>query len=102
VRDLSQNQKIQFSSGGYSLYSTALMASADEGGLVEYLYSIMHGLEAYFLICPTWKNGKFILPDTEGFPVRIDWDYCYKANKVIQEKIWERQYIQKYNPRVSM
>lgn len=102
VRDLCQAQDIQFSSGGYSLYSTALMTSAEDGGMVEYLYSIMRGLEAYFLIRPTWKNGRFILPETEGFPVRIDWDYCYKKNKVIQERVWEKQNVKKYNPLVSM
>ena len=102
VRDLSKNQKIQFSSGGYSLYSTGLMTSADEEGMVEYLYSIMHGLEDYFLEYPTWKDGKFILSELEGFPVRINWDYCYKENKVIGEKVWERQHVQKYNPKVSM
>ena len=102
VRDLCQQQKIQFSSGGYSLYSTALMTSAEDTGMVEYLYSIMHGLEAYFLVRPTWKNGRFILPETAGFPVRIDWDYCYKENKVIAERIWEKQNVREYNPVVSM
>lgn len=102
VRDLCQNQEIQFSSGGYSLYSTALMTSADDSGMVEYLYSIMYGLEKYFLIRPTWKNGRFILPEAEGLPVRIDWDYCYKENKVIQERVWEKQNVKKHNPLVSM
>jgi L-alanine-DL-glutamate epimerase-like enolase superfamily enzyme len=102
VRDLCQHQKIQFSSGGYSLYSTALMASAEDGGMVEYLYSIMYGLEEYFLIRPIWKNGSFILPETEGFPVRIDWDYCYKENKVTGERVWEKQNVKKYTPIVSM
>ncbi|RQO65261.1 hypothetical protein DBR43_30915 [Pedobacter sp. KBW06] len=102
VRDLCQQHKIQFSSGGYSLYSTALMASAEETGMVEYLYSIMHGLGQYFLVSPIWKDGKFILPETEGFPVRIDWDYCYKENKIIRERVWEKQNIHKYNPVVSM
>lgn len=102
VRDLCQQHKIQFSSGGYSLYSTALMASAEETGMVEYLYSIMHGLGQYFLVSPIWKDGKFMLPETEGFPVRIDWDYCYKENKIIRERVWEKQNIHKYNPVVSM
>ncbi|MGY0036411.1 enolase C-terminal domain-like protein [Pedobacter sp. NJ-S-72] len=102
VRDLCQNRKIQFSSGGYSLYSTALMTSAEDTGMIEYLYSIMHGLEAYFLIYPTWERGRFILPETAGFPVRIDWDYCLKEKKIKWEKVWERQNVQKYNPIVSM
>lgn len=102
VRDLCQQHQIQFSSGGYSLYSTALMASADETGMVEYLYSIMHGLGQYFLVSPIWKDGKFILPETEGFPVRIDWDYCYKENKIIRERVWEKQNVHQYHPVVSM
>ncbi|NQX40893.1 L-alanine-DL-glutamate epimerase [Pedobacter steynii] len=102
VRDLCERNKIQFSSGGYSLYSTALMASAEESSMVEYLYSIMDGLGQYFLVSPIWKDGKFILPETEGFPVRIDWEYCYKENKIIRERVWEKQNVRKYNPVVSM
>lgn len=102
VRDLCKSRNLQLSSGGYSLYSTFLMTTADDNGMIEYLYSLMFGLEKYFLICPTLSNGQFHLPESEGLPVRIDWDYCYKENKVIREQIWEKHQVSNYNPLVTM
>ena len=73
VKDLAFASGIDFSSGGYSLYTSSLMAAAPEPYRVEYLYSIMHGLEEYFSVSPQWKNGCFQLPDIEGIGVRVDW-----------------------------
>ncbi|WP_316818228.1 enolase C-terminal domain-like protein [Pedobacter nyackensis] len=102
VRDLSINRKLDFSSGGYSLYSTFLMATASGTGMIEYLYSIMQGLEKYFLVRPSWRNGKFIFSDIAGIPVRIDWDKCYKEDKIIRELNWEQADVPRYKPVVSM
>lgn len=102
VRDLAQRHGLDFSSGGYSLYTASLMASAQDNCCVEYLHSIMHGLEKYFLQCPQWKEGKFFLPEIAGLPVRIDWDLCYQENWVIAEKIWDKNHIPKYRPSVSI
>jgi len=102
VRDLCKSRNLQLSSGGYSLYSTFLMTTADDNGMIEYLYSLMYGLEKYFLISPTLSNGQFHLPECEGLPVRIDWDYCYKENKVIREQVWEKHQVSNYNPLVTM
>jgi len=100
VRDLAQKHQIDLSSGGYSLYSSFLMATADEHCRIEYLYSLMYGLEKYFLIYPTWKDGKLFLPDIEGLPVRINWDYCSK--KIVNEKVWKKNNTQNYTPTVSL
>jgi L-alanine-DL-glutamate epimerase-like enolase superfamily enzyme len=102
VRDLARNSGIQFSSGGYSLFTASLMASAHEACQVEYLYSIMHGLESYFCVCPEKKNGRFILPDIEGVCVRVDWDYCLKANKIIHQQSWSRNEVRDFRPVVSI
>ena len=102
IRDLCQRQDLQFSSGGYSLYSAFLMTSANGDSMIEYLYSLMKGLEEYFLVRPAWEKGRFLLSETAGLPVRINWDYCYKENKVVREQLWETQDVPKYNPVVSM
>ncbi|SMC87321.1 mandelate racemase/muconate lactonizing enzyme family protein [Pedobacter nyackensis] len=102
VRDLSINKKLDFSSGGYSLYSAFLMAASNGVGMIEYLYSIMYGLEKYFLVYPSWRNGKFIFPDIAGIPVRIDWDNCYRENRIIREFKWEQADVPRYKPIVSM
>ncbi|ETZ24826.1 enolase C-terminal domain-like protein [Pedobacter sp. V48] len=102
IRDLCENKNLQFSSGGYSLYSAFLMTSANRDSMIEYLYPLMYGLEKYFLVRPVWENGRFYLSEIEGLPVRIDWDYCYKENKIVQERLWEKQDVSKYNPVVSM
>ncbi|NQX53087.1 hypothetical protein HQN86_05625 [Pedobacter panaciterrae] len=102
IRDLCENKNLQFSSGGYSLYSAFLMTSANRDSMIEYLYPLMYGLEKYFLVRPVWENGRFYLSEIEGLPVRIDWDYCYKENKIVQERLWEKQNVSIYNPVVSM
>lgn len=102
VKDLAIDKKIDFSSGGYSLYSTFLMATTNGTGMIEYLYSIMYGLEKYFLVCPSWRNGKFIFPDITGIPVRIDWDTCYRENRIIREFKWGQADVPRYKPIVSM
>jgi len=100
VRDLAQQNGLEFSSGGYSLYSSFLITSAPENARVEYLYSIMHGLEKYFSAGITWKNGRFILPEISGLPVRINWDYC--LGKVVSEKVWNKCDVRPYVPAVSI
>lgn len=102
VKDLSLASSIDFSSGGYSLYTSSLMAAAPEHFHVEYLHSIMYGLEHYFSVRPEWKNGCFILPDIEGLPVRVDWDYCSRADKVVRTLVWDRKNVKEYLPTVSM
>ncbi|WP_400261404.1 enolase C-terminal domain-like protein [Sphingobacterium sp. SG20118] len=102
VKDLCEARDLQLSSGGYSLYSTFLMTTAQSSGMIEYLYSLMHGLEKYFLIRPSLSKGQFHLPETAGLPVQIDWEYCYKENKVIREHVWEKHQVPNYNPLVSM
>jgi hypothetical protein len=102
VKDLAFTSNIDFSSGGYSLFTSSLMAAAPECFRVEYLRSIMFGLEHYFSVRPEWKNGCFILPDVEGLPVRVDWDYCNRANKVVRTQTWDKKNVKEYLPTVSM
>lgn len=102
VRDLCANRDLQLSSGGYSLYSSFLMTTASQKGMIEYLYSLMYGLEKYFLIKPSLREGQFHLPESAGLPVRVDWEYCYKENKVVRELVWEKHQIPHYNPLVTM
>ncbi|NML39988.1 hypothetical protein HHL17_22495 [Chitinophaga sp. G-6-1-13] len=102
VRDLAAKSGIDFSSGGYSLFTASLMATADAACEVEYLYAIMYGLERYFSVCPEWKQGHFILPDIAGMPVRVDWEYCKRANKIIKQYHWTAQNVRKYSPIVSL
>jgi L-alanine-DL-glutamate epimerase-like enolase superfamily enzyme len=101
VRDLATREGVDFSSGGYSLFTASLMASANEDYQVEYLYSIMRGLEQYFYVKPEWKNGRFILPDNEGAGVQVDWDYCTRANKIIYQQLWSKKDVKSYSPVVT-
>lgn len=102
VRDLAAKTGVDFSSGGYSLFTAALMATADAACEVEYLYSIMVGLERYFSVRPEWKNGAFMLPDIAGMPVRVDWEYCRKADKIVKHYSWNNLNVRKYSPIVSL
>ncbi|OQP63922.1 hypothetical protein A3860_23630 [Niastella vici] len=102
VKDLAINANLTFSSGGYSMYTASLMATAPKHCQVEYLYAIMAGLEQYFYIRPQWKNGKFILPEIDGMPVRIDWKYCTNENKIIRSQTWTSKNVKEYRPNVSL
>lgn len=102
VRDLAKAAGADFSSGGYSLYTSGLMATAGEDCRVEYLYSIMHGLERYFSVQPEWHNGGWLLPDIEGAPVRVDWDYWRRAGKVTRSAQWEPASVKTYLPNVIL
>ncbi|SMO71833.1 enolase C-terminal domain-like protein [Solitalea koreensis] len=102
VKELALASQVDFSSGGYSLYTASLMAVAPEHCRVEYLHSIMFGLEKYFMVRPELKNGYFVLPDIEGLPIRIDWDYWSAANKVVRSQAWSRNNVKEYLPIVSM
>jgi len=102
VRDLCVDRNLQLSSGGYSLYSSFLMTTASESSMIEYLYALMYGLEKYFLTYPSLKEGHFHLPESAGLPVRINWEYCLKENKIVKEQIWLKQDVPRYNPLVSM
>ncbi|MCF3108213.1 mandelate racemase/muconate lactonizing enzyme family protein [Niabella sp. CC-SYL272] len=102
VRDLAQKHQLDFSSGGYSLYTAALLTTAPEEWPVEYLYAIMYSLEQYFMVRPQWENGRFILPDIEGLPLRIDWDYWKQKQKIIVHRTWTKEDVKKYEPAVNM
>ncbi|KYP15203.1 enolase C-terminal domain-like protein [Flavihumibacter sp. CACIAM 22H1] len=102
VRDLAIKHEIDFSSGGYSLYTASFLATAPENCPVEYLYSIMFGLEKYFTVKPAWKNGKYIFPEIAGLPIRIDWEYWSNTDKVLVHKIWTKENVTKYAPVVNM
>ncbi|RPD39945.1 enolase C-terminal domain-like protein [Chitinophaga barathri] len=102
VRDLAQAGGADFSSGGYSLYTAGLMATAGEHCRVEYLYSIMSGLEQYFSVRPEWSGGGWELPDIEGAPVRVDWDYWKRAGKITRTAEWDAAGMASYLPNVIL
>lgn len=102
VRDLAYAGGADFSSGGYSLYTAGLMATADENCRVEYLYSIMFGLERYFAVRPEWHNGGWKLPAIEGAPVRVDWEYWRRAGKITRTAQWEPSSVKAYLPNVIL
>ncbi len=102
VRDMANNSSLDFSSGGYTMYTASLMASAPEHFRVEYLYSIMVGLEFYFEVCPKLENGKFLLPEIDGLPIRVDWEYWFRMNKVVKSQSWQRENVKEYLPNVTM
>jgi L-alanine-DL-glutamate epimerase-like enolase superfamily enzyme len=102
VKDLAQRSAIQFSSGGYSWFTASLMASANEACKVEYLYAIMYSLEQYFDVLPQWKNGLFILPDKPGIGAQVDWNYCIRENKIINQMGWSKRDVKSYSPAVSI
>lgn len=102
VKELAQQAGIEFSSGGYSLYTASLMTTAPDNFQVEYLYPIMFALEQYFMIHPKCTNGAFIIPEIEGLPIRIDWDYWESKKKVIMNRVWNKDQINAYDPAVTM
>lgn len=101
VKDLARIAGIDFSSGGFTFYTTSLMTMSPENWRVEYLYTIMYGLNQYFAEYPRWVNGRFILPETEGMPVKVDWDYCKKKNKIIMSQCWTKDKVGAYDPIVN-
>jgi L-alanine-DL-glutamate epimerase-like enolase superfamily enzyme len=102
VKDLAIKHQIEFSSGGYSLYTSTLMTTAPEKFRVEYLFTLMSVLEPYFSVHPTLEKGRFVLPDIEGLPIRIDWDYWERKNKVVAKKSWTAKESIKYRPSVLL
>lgn len=100
VRDLASRNHLQFSAGGYSLFTASLVATAGEDAHTEYLQSLMVGLEEYFIVKPSCQGGMFHLPDVEGLPVRIDWDYCKAHNKILHKYSWQRKTVDAYVPTV--
>ena len=102
VRDLAAKSGACFSSGGYSLFSASLMATAGDDCHVEYLYSIMQVLEQYFAVRPEWKNGHFILPAIEGVGVRVDWDYCQRNYRIVHQQCWNSRDVREYTPTVLL
>lgn len=102
VRDLAARHQIDFSSGGYSLFTASLMATAATTGMVEYMYSIMSGLEGYFDVKPTWSNGRFHLPEVAGIPVRVNWSSCENTRNVITKRAWSKMNVKDYRPVVSL
>lgn len=102
VRDMATDAGLDFSSGGYSLFTAPLMASAPGDCMVEYLYSIMAGLEDYFSVRPQWKDGHFMLPGIEGSPVRVAWDECVAGNRVIKSRVWNKKNVMEYYPTISL
>ncbi|CAL1517914.1 enolase C-terminal domain-like protein [Chitinophaga sp. MM2321] len=102
VRDLAAKEGIEFSSGGYSWVTAPFIASATEDCQVEYLYSLMAGLEKYFSVYPKLKNGMFELSDVEGLSVRVDWDYCQKKELIAGFQSWESDQVAQYRPIVNM
>lgn len=102
VRDLATKSGIDFSSGSYSLYTASLMATAPQEFRVEYLHTMMSVLEPYFSICPKLENGRFVLPEIAGLPVRIDWDYWKNKGKVVKHNSWSAEKSNKYSPAVML
>jgi L-alanine-DL-glutamate epimerase-like enolase superfamily enzyme len=103
VRDLAAEKGLMFSSGGYSFFTAFLLATANEKAMLENLRCIMKGLEEYLLVMPEWeKGGCMKLPDIEGIPVRIDWEYCTKKNKIIKCFSWSRHTVKPYSAFVTL
>jgi len=102
VKDLAVQNGIEFSSGGYSLYTASLMATAPEKFRVEYLFTLMSVLEPYFSVHPKLERGRFVLPEIEGLPIRIDWGYWEQKNKVVVKKSWTAEELVKYRPSVLL
>lgn len=102
VRDMAKAAGADFSSGGYSLYTAGLMTTAMPECRVEYLYSIMGGLEKYFSVRPEWNNGGLLLPDIAGVPVRVDWDYWRRAGKILRTAYWDASSVNRYLPNVTL
>jgi L-alanine-DL-glutamate epimerase-like enolase superfamily enzyme len=102
VKDMAQAAGVDFSSGGYSLYTASLMTTASSKCQVEYLYAIMGGLEKYFSIKPEWRDGGFLLPDIAGGPVRVDWDYWQREGKIVRKVQWDSDSIVAYLPNVTL
>ncbi|MET3879617.1 enolase C-terminal domain-like protein [Chitinophaga sp. OAE865] len=102
VKDLAARHHLDFSSGGYSLFTASLMTTASEQCQVEYLYSIMRGLETYFSVKPAWKEGRFFLPELPGLPVRINWQHSEDTRQLLRTRVWNKKNIREYKPVVSL
>lgn len=88
------------SSGGYSLYTAALVATAAEDVLLEYLYPLMDGLREYFAVLPFLENGCFVLPEVPGIPIRVDWDKLERRRQIVSRASWTSAEVARYEPAV--
>lgn len=102
VKELANRHQVDFSSGGYSLFTSSLMATASGSSQVEYMYSIMSGLERYFDVKPGWSNGRFYLPEISGLPVRVNWSNCEYTGKLATKQVWNKKNVRGYRPVVSL
>ncbi|MBS0028044.1 mandelate racemase/muconate lactonizing enzyme family protein [Chitinophaga sp. 22321] len=102
VKELAEKNKIDFSSGGYSLFTASLMTTASEQCEVEYLHSIMSGLEIYFAVKPEWRNGRFFLPDNPGLPVKVNWSDVEDTVKIVKMRVWNKKNVREYQAIVSL
>ncbi len=67
--------------GGFS-HLTAMFVATRQDGMVEYLRSIIGHLATCWKQKPLELNGTFLLPNTPGLPVTVDWEGLYKRNAV--------------------
>jgi len=80
IRNQARQHGLVFTSGGFSHLTAALVASGEEQDQVEYLYPLMHRFYELMEVRPQEKSGKFILPETPGLPISLDFKLLKKMN----------------------
>jgi hypothetical protein len=38
----------------------------------------------------------------DGLPLRVDWDYCRRQQKIVRHMQWTREKVREYSPVVTM
>jgi len=80
TRDLAANNKLTFSSGGFSPITASYIATASDEAMTEYLFSVIKPFTDMMKKAPEIRNGCFYLPLEPGLPVQPDWQKLRDKN----------------------
>jgi L-alanine-DL-glutamate epimerase-like enolase superfamily enzyme len=88
VRDLAATHRLSFSSGGISHVSCQPVATAAETAQTEILFPLIETIDPLLSSGPKMSGGRFLLPDTPGLAMRIDWDGLEKSGRIAADRAW--------------
>ena len=90
IVNLAKAHDLMMSSGGNSFYNATFNAVGQEDSLLEFLEPVVGPLAEIYKTYPTISNGKFILNDSLGFGVEVNWEKLEKENRVTFKESWKQ------------
>ncbi len=86
---LADEHRLQFSGGGVSQINAPFIAAAGPSALLEYLEPVVGYLNEIWKTRPQIIGGRFILSDTAGIGVEVDWERLRKEKKITAKQTWK-------------